>query len=109
MTAIHCQDTVFLTTDFDACVNELQANQATIRAPIHVIVRPTGLRIGVPEIRLHDLVVDFDETRTGRAAVLAVLAKYGSRERQPDPGASLVGAVAVNPSPIFVAAVQPAV
>ena len=56
MTAIRCQDTVFLTTDFDDCVQELRANQATFQAPLHVTVSPPGRRIGVPQIRVHDLV-----------------------------------------------------
>jgi hypothetical protein len=99
MTAIRCQDTVFLTTDFDDCVKELRANQATFQAPLHVTVKPAGLRIGVPEIRLHDLVVEFDETRTTRAAVLAVLAPYGCRARPQDPDASPAGPVAATPSP----------
>jgi hypothetical protein len=97
MTTIRCQDTVFLTMNFDDCVKELRANQAIFQPPLHVTVSPPGLRIGVPEIRLHDLVVEFDETRTTRAAVLAVLAKYGCHERPQDRDASSGGPVAPTP------------
>jgi hypothetical protein len=93
MTTIRCQDTVFLTADFDDCVKELHSNRATFQSPLHVTIRPAGLRMGVPEIRLHDLVVEFDETCTTRVAVVAVLAKYGCRERPQGPDASLAGPV----------------
>jgi hypothetical protein len=99
MTPIRCQHTVFLTTDFDDCVKELHSNQAAFQSPLHVTVRPAGLRMGIPEIRLHDLVVEFDETCTTRAAVVAVLAKYGCRERAQGPDASLAGPIAPDPSP----------
>jgi hypothetical protein len=44
--------------------------------------------MGVPEIRFHDLAVEYDETRTTRAAVVSILARYGCRERPQDGGAS---------------------
>jgi hypothetical protein len=34
MTIIRCQDSVFLTTDFDDCKKELRANQATFQHPL---------------------------------------------------------------------------
>ena len=80
MTPIRRQDTVFLTIDYDNCVNELRANHATFQAPLHVTI-PPGKRFGGPRIRAHDLIVEFDETRTTRAAVVSVLAKYGCQER----------------------------
>jgi hypothetical protein len=81
MTPIRCQDTVFLTTDFDDCVRELRAHHATFQAPLRCTCRPPASRVGVPQVRAHDLVVEFDETRTRRAAVVSTLAKYGCRER----------------------------
>jgi hypothetical protein len=102
MTAIRCQDTVFLATDFDNCVNELRANHATYQAPLHVTCRPPGRRVGVPEIRVHELVVEFDETRTTRATVVAVLAKYGCHEQVQDSDACPAGPVTANPPPFFV-------
>jgi hypothetical protein len=42
-------------------------------------VRDAGT--GVPQIWVHELVVEFGETRTTRAPVVAVLAKYGCHER----------------------------
>jgi hypothetical protein len=100
MATIRCQDTVFLTTDFDNCVSELRASHAAFQAPLHVTI-PAGRRVGVPRIRVHDLVVEFDETRTTRDAVASILAKYGCRERPQDADASPAGPAAANPSPIF--------
>ena len=88
MTPIRLQDRVFFATDFDNCVNELRTNHATFQAPLHVTI-PPGRRFGVPQIRAHNLVVEFDETRTTRDAVLAVLAKYGCQERPQDSDATL--------------------
>jgi hypothetical protein len=80
MNPIRLQDTVFFTTDFDNCVNELRANHATFQVPLHVTI-PPGKRFGVPQIRVHEVVVEFDETRTTRAAVVSILASYGCHER----------------------------
>jgi hypothetical protein len=92
MTPIRLQDTAFVTTDFDNCVKELGANHATFQIPLHVTIAP-GRRFGVPQIRVHEVVVEFDETRTTRAAVVSVLARYGCRERPQgwyaSPGVSL--------------------
>jgi hypothetical protein len=104
MTPIRIQDTVFFTTDFDNCVNELSANYANFQAPLRVTI-PPARRFGVPQIRAHDLVVEFDETRTTRAAVMAVLAKYGCHERPQDLDASLGGPVLSNPLPVFVSVI----
>jgi len=105
MTAIRCQDTAFLTTDFDNCVKELRANQASFQAPLHVTVSPPASRVGVPQIRAHDLVVAFDETRTRRAAVVAVLAKYGCRERSQGSDASAGGTLPSNPPSGFLSVI----
>ena len=102
MTPIRCQDTVFHTKDFDNCVNELSANHAAFQAPLRVTGSPPASRVRVPEIRVHDLVVEFDETRTTRDAVVAVLAKYGCYERPQDSDASPRGQFPSNPSPVFV-------
>ena len=102
MTPIRCQDTVFHTKDFDNCVNELSAKHATFQAPLRVTSSPPASRVRVPEIRVHDLVVEFDETRTTRDAVVAVLAKYGGDERPQDSDASPRGQFPSNPSPDFV-------
>jgi hypothetical protein len=104
MTSIRCQDTVFLTTDFDTCVSELRASHAAFQAPLHATI-PPGRRFGVPRIRAHDLIVEFDETRIPRAAVLSILAKYGCHERVPAWGASPGGAVPTNPAPLFVSVI----
>jgi hypothetical protein len=40
MTHIRLQDTVFFTTDFDNCVDELRANHANFQAPLHVTIPP---------------------------------------------------------------------
>jgi len=95
MTPIRLQDTVFFTTDFDNCVNELRANHATFQAPLHVTI-PPARRVGVPQIWVHDLVVEFDETRTTRASVAAVLATYGSHERPQDSDTSPGGPAPSN-------------
>jgi len=102
MTPIRCQDTVFHTKDFDNCVNELSANLAAFQAPLRVTGSPPASRVGVPEIRVHDLAVEFDVTRTIRDAVVAVLAKYGCHERPQDSDASPRGQFPSNPSPVFV-------
>lgn len=106
MTAIRCQDTVFFTTDFDRCVEDLRANQATFQTPLHVSVMSSGRRFGVPQIWVHELAVEFDEARTTRAAVVAVLAKYGCHERVPEEALSsdrsYAGSVPSNPPPNFV-------
>jgi hypothetical protein len=104
MTPIRLQDTVFFTTGFDNCVNELSANHANFQAPLHVTI-PPARRFGVPQLRAHDLVVEFDETRTTRAAVMAVLAKYGCHERPQDLDASPGGRVLSNPLPVFVSVI----
>jgi hypothetical protein len=83
---------MLFTTDFDNCVNELRANYATFQAPLHVTI-PPARRFGVPQIWVHDLVVEFDETRTTTDAVVAVLAKYGCQERPLDSGASPGGRI----------------
>jgi hypothetical protein len=101
MTAIQCQDTVFLTTDFDDCVKELRDNHASFQAPLHVTVCAPVLRVGVPQIRLHDLVVELDEARTTKAAVLAVLAKYGCRERRHSSDPFSGGPAPAKPLPDF--------
>jgi hypothetical protein len=59
----------------------------------------------VSQIRAHELVVEFDETRTTRATVVAVLAKYGCHERVQGLGASSGGPVPANPPPIFVSVI----
>jgi hypothetical protein len=104
MTAIQCQDTVLLTTDFDDCVKELRANQANFQAPLHVTIPPPR-RFGVPCIRAHDLVVEYDEAQTTKTAVLTVLAKYGCRERQQDRDDSSAGPVPAKPLPDFVSVI----
>jgi hypothetical protein len=81
MTPIRCQDIVFLTTDFDDCVNELRSSHATFQAPLHATCSPPDKRVGIPQIRVQDLVVEFDETRATRAAIVSILAKHGCRER----------------------------
>jgi hypothetical protein len=102
MTPIRCQDTVFLTMDFDNCVKELKTNHAIFQTPLHVTI-PPGKRFGVPRIRAHDLIVVFDETRTTRAAVVSVLAKYGCQERSQGWDTSFGGLVVpVHSLPIFV-------
>ena len=90
MTPIRCQDTVFHPKHFDNCVNELSANHAAFQTPLRVTGSPPASRVGVPEIRVHDLAVEFDVTRTIRDAVVAVLAKYGCHERPQDSDASPV-------------------
>jgi hypothetical protein len=105
MTPLRCHDTVFLTTDFDDCVNELRANHATFQAPLRVTYSALARRVGVPQLRAHDLVVEFDETRTTRAAVVAVLAKYGCHERPQGSDASPAGPVPSNPIPDFVSVI----
>jgi hypothetical protein len=105
MTPIRCQDTVFLTMDFDNCVKELRDNHATFQAPLHVTI-PPGKRFGVPRIRAHDLIVEFEETRTTRAAVVSVLAKYGCQERPQNWDTSFAGPVVpAHSAPIFVGVV----
>jgi hypothetical protein len=104
MTHIRLPDTVFFTTDFDNCVHELRANHATFQAPLHVTI-PPARRFGVPQIRVHELVVECDETRTTRATVVAVLAKYGCHERVQDSDASPGGPVSSNPPPVFVSVI----
>jgi hypothetical protein len=104
MTHIRLKDTVFFTTDFDNCVNELRANHANFQAPLHVTISPAR-RVGIPQIRVHELVVEFNEARTTRATVVAVLAKYGSHERVQDSDASPGGPVPANPPPIFVSVI----
>jgi hypothetical protein len=104
MIPIRCQDTVFIATDFDNCVNELRASHATFQAPLHVTT-PPARRVGVPRIRAHELVVEFDETRTTRATVVAVLAKYGCQERVQDSDASPGGPVPSNPPSCFVSVI----
>jgi len=99
MTAIRCKDTAFLTADFDNCVNELRANQATFQAPLHVTLSPPAGRVGVPQLRVHDLVVAFDETMTSRTAVVAVLDKYGCHERPQSSEGSPGGTLSSNPRP----------
>ena len=102
MTPIRCQDTVVHTKDFDNCVDELSANHAAFQAPLRVTGSPPASRVGVPEIRVHDLAVEFDVTRTIRDAVVAVLAKYGCRERPRGLDTSPRGPVPSDPSPVFV-------
>ena len=99
MTHIQCQDTVFLTTDFDACVKELRANSANFQTPLHITIPPDS-RFGVPLFRAHELVVEFDETRTTRAAVASILAKYDCRERSQGWDASSGGPAPRSRSPI---------
>jgi hypothetical protein len=53
---------VFHPNHFDNCVNELSANHATYQAPLRVTGSPPASRVRVPQIRVHDLVVEFDET-----------------------------------------------
>jgi len=102
MTPIRCQDTVFHTKDFDNCVNELSANHVTFQVSLLVTGSPPASRVRVPQIRVHDLVVEFGEPRTTRDAVVAVLAKYGCHERPQDSDASPRGQFPSNPSPVFV-------
>ena len=96
---------MFHTKDFDNCVNELGANHAAFRAPLRVTGNPPASRVRVPEICVHDLVVEFDETRTIRDTVVAVLSKYGCHERPQDSDASPRGQFPSNPSPFFVSVV----
>jgi hypothetical protein len=96
---------VFHPKHFDNCVNELSANHAAFQAPLLVTGSPPASRVRVPQIRVHDLVVEFDETRTARDAVVAVLAKYGCHERPQDSDASPRGQFPSNPSPFFVSVV----
>ena len=90
MTPRRCQDTVFHPMAFDNCVNELSANHVTFQVSLLVTGSPPASRVRVPQIRVHDLVVEFDVTRTIRDAVVAVLAKYGCHERPQDSDASPV-------------------
>jgi|SRR5947209_7479468 len=101
MTTIRCRDTVFSTTDFDNCVNELRANQASFQAPLHVTI-PRSRRFGVPQIRVHELVAEFDEARSTRAAVVAILAKYGCHEGVQSSDGPCGGPVPSSPLPNFV-------
>jgi hypothetical protein len=96
---------VFHTKDFDNCVNELSANYAAFRVPLRVTGSSPASRVRVPEIRVHDLVVEFDETRTTRDAVVAVLTKYGCHERPQHSDASPGGQFPSNPSHFFVSVV----
>jgi hypothetical protein len=57
--------------------------------------------VGIPQIRVHDLIVEFDETRTTRAAVVSILAKYGCRERPQGRDASPGGPLPSNRPPDF--------
>jgi hypothetical protein len=105
MTPIRCQATVFHTKDFDNCVNEPSAKYAAFRAPLCVTGSPPASRVRVPEIRVRDLVVEFDETRTIRDAVVAVLEKSGCHERPQEPDASPRGQFPSDPSRFFVSVV----
>ena len=104
MTHIQCQDTVFFTTDFDACLKELSANSANFQTPLHITI-PPGRRFGVPLIRAHELVVEFDETLTTRAAVASILAKYYCRERSQGWDASSGGPAPSKLAPDFVSVI----
>ena len=104
MTHIQCQDSVFLTTDFDACVKELSADSANFQTPLHITI-PPGKRCSVPLIRAHELVVEFDGTRTTRAAVASILAKYDCRERSQGWDASSGGPAPSKPAPDFVSVI----
>ena len=93
MTTIRCQDAFILTTDFDGCENELNASHATFQTPLHVTCGQAARRAVIPCIRVHGLAIDFDETRTTKSAVVAILAKYGFRLQPQEEGdlpASLV-------------------
>jgi hypothetical protein len=104
MTPVRCQDTVFRTKDYDNCVNELSANHVAFQAPLRVTGSPPASSVRVPEIRVHDLVVDFDERRTTSDAVAAVLAKYGCYERSQDLDTPSRGPVLSDPLTVFVSA-----
>ena len=95
---------MFLTTNFDACVEELRANSANFQTPLHITI-PPGRRWSVPLIRAHELVVEFDETRAPRSAVASILAKYGCRERSQGWDASSRGPVHSKPTPDFVSVI----
>jgi hypothetical protein len=69
MTPIRCQDTVFHPMAFDNCVNELSAKHATFQAPLRVTGSPPARRVRVPQIRVHDLVVDREERQRLRVRV----------------------------------------
>jgi hypothetical protein len=73
MTSIRLQDTVFFTTDFDNCVNELQANHAAFQAPLHVTITPAR-RFGVPRVRVavHGPRVTAVQVRTGCGIIRAI-------------------------------------
>ena len=93
MTTIRCQDAFILTTDFDGCENELNASHGTFQTPLHVTCGQGARRAVIPCIRVHGLAIDFDETRTTKSAVVAILAKYGFRLQPQEEGrlpASLV-------------------
>jgi len=87
MMRIRCQDTEFATINFDACEKELQVNQARFQTPLHLSSGIITRRASVPCIRLHDLVVEFDETKTPRTRLLSLLLRYGCRERAQDAAA----------------------
>jgi hypothetical protein len=89
MTTIRCQDVFILTMDFDACEKELNARHAAFQTPLHVTCGQAAKRAVVPCIRVHGAAIQLDETRTSRAAVMAVLSKYGFRlQRQDEAGLS---------------------
>ena len=79
MTTIRCQDAFILTTDFDACAKELNASHAAFQTPLRVTCGQAARRAVIPCICVHGVAIDFDETRTTKSAVVAVLAKYGFR------------------------------
>jgi hypothetical protein len=90
MTTIRCQDAFILTTDFDACEKELNARHAAFQTPLHVTCGQAAKRAVIPCIRVHGAAIEFDETRTSKSAVMAVLSKYGFR-LQPQDVARLSG------------------
>jgi hypothetical protein len=79
MTTIRCQDAFILTTDFDACAKELNASHAAFQTPLHVTCGEAARRAVIPCIRVHGLAIEFDESKSTKSAVVAVLAKYGFR------------------------------
>ena len=99
MTTIRCQDAFILTTDFDACEKELNASHATFQTPLHVTCGQAARRAVIPCIRVHGLAIDFDETRTTKCAVVAVLAKYGFRLQRQEEGRLPVSLGCPKPPP----------
>jgi hypothetical protein len=77
MRTIRCHTMTFSFPGFKDCEEELHARGAWFKHPLRISVR-----LSPPSIRVHDPIVELDETRATRAAVLSVLAKYGGLELQ---------------------------